>query len=269
MPLLFDFINRQFLTSPPQVHTSFADRTVIVTGASSGLGLETVRLLTTLQASHIILAVRNPSKAEAAISSIRSTNPNTTTKLEIWPLDLSSFDSVLTFATRALDQLPRLDSVILNAGIWPHIYHATPTDNHEEGLQTNVLSSALLACALHPLLAPTARDHKTLTHVTFVGSELYEYAAFAERRYATAAPSSNATNPTKTTKTTKPTMTLIAALDDPTLASKHIRDRYNTTKLLITLVAQEMARLAPLTPTADADGEAVRVGVVIDVVAPG
>lgn len=240
MPLLFDFINRQFITFPPEIHTSFANRTVIVTGASSGLGFAATGLLTSLGASRIILAVRNQSKGEEAISSIRSKNPSLTTQLEVWPLDLSSFASVLTFADRAANQLPRLDALIANAGVWPHKYRKTQ-GGHEEALQTNVLATALLACALHPKLKATAREHGVLTHITFTGSELYEFAAFKERKQAGRGG-------------------LLGALDDKEIAAKRIGDRYHTTKLLVMLVAKQMAALAPLK-----DG----AGVVINVNAPG
>ena len=242
MPLLIDFINRQFVSSPPPVTTSFAGRTIIVTGGSSGLGLEAVRLLASLRASRIILAVRNPEKGQAAVSSIRASlaaqkGAGSKTEFEVWSLDLTSFASVLAFSDRC-ESLPRIDALILNAGIWPKHFRRT-RDGHEESLQTNVLASALLACALCPALAKTAKLQHCLTHITVVGSELYEFAAFKERN----------------------TPQILAALNGEKLATKNMGDRYNTTKLMVTLVMRAMVERLPR-PKAT-------VGVVIDVIAPG
>jgi NAD(P)-dependent dehydrogenase (short-subunit alcohol dehydrogenase family) len=243
MVLLFDFIDRQFIHHPPEVYASFENRTIIVTGASSGLGLAATRLLGTLRASRIILAVRNVSKGEAAVSSIRESNLDIKTDLEVWPLDLSSFASVLAFADRAVAELPRLDALIANAGIWPRKYHRT-TDGHEEALQTNVLATTLLACALHPILAHTAAKHHVTTHITFTGSELYEFAAFKEWKLAT-----------------QQGRGVLEVLNDEKTAGKTMGDRYHTTKLLITLVARRLAAISPV----GSDG----VGVVVNVNAPG
>lgn len=250
MPLLFDFIKRQFLSFPPAQTTSFANRTIIVTGASSGLGLEATRLLASLSATRIILACRSPTKGDAAIAAIRQSHPDSTTTLEVWPLDLLSYASILAFAARATADLPRVDGVILNAGIRTAHYSASP-EGHEVSVQTNVISTALLACLLHPKLAATAHAHQNLTtHLSFVGSELYEYAAFKERHVSVAAAGRSAK------ANERP---LFAALDDEATFKKNVADRYPVTKLLIAIFMRQLAELAPVAKT----------GVVVNVIAPG
>ena len=74
-------------------------KTIIITGASSGLGKEATRVLAQKQA-HVIMAVRNTAKAEKVKAEILQTVP--TANLEIQSLDLSSLSSVKTFSEEVL-----------------------------------------------------------------------------------------------------------------------------------------------------------------------
>jgi retinol dehydrogenase-12 len=83
-----DFIYHQLLTRLPYPETDFSGKTVIVTGANIGLGLEAARHFSRLNAKRVILAVRSASKGEAAKQDIEaSTKKN---NVEVWELDLSS-----------------------------------------------------------------------------------------------------------------------------------------------------------------------------------
>jgi NAD(P)-dependent dehydrogenase (short-subunit alcohol dehydrogenase family) len=62
----------QYFISIPQIETSFEGKTVIVTGANTGLGLETARHFTRLGAEKVIIACRTISKGEAAKKSIEA-----------------------------------------------------------------------------------------------------------------------------------------------------------------------------------------------------
>lgn len=67
MVLLFDFIDRQFIHNNLPIPTaSFKDKTVIITGSNTGLGLEATRLVVNLGASKVIMACRNMEKGQAA-----------------------------------------------------------------------------------------------------------------------------------------------------------------------------------------------------------
>lgn len=80
-----------------------------------GLGLEAARHFTRLDAEKVILAVRNLEKGEAAKRSIEETT-NRKNVVEVWQLDLASYESVKQFAKKA-NELRRLDAVVENAGI--------------------------------------------------------------------------------------------------------------------------------------------------------
>ena len=108
------FVQEQF-TRLPYPTTKHTGQTIIVTGSNTGLGLEAARHFTRLEAETVILAVRNLEKGEAAKRSIEETTDRKNV-VEVWQLDLASYESVKQFAKRA-NGLKRLDVVLENAGI--------------------------------------------------------------------------------------------------------------------------------------------------------
>jgi NAD(P)-dependent dehydrogenase (short-subunit alcohol dehydrogenase family) len=178
MSFLAGFFYRQSIHYPPVPTASFKGRTVIMTSASSGLGLEACRWMVYLEASQIILACRNVEKGKSAAKDIQSTTSCPPEILQVWHLDLSSYASVQAFADRAKTELSRLDALIANAGVATRVFKLT--EDNEETITTNVVSMALLASLLHPKLRETARRFETQTHITLVGSELYEVAKLKE-----------------------------------------------------------------------------------------
>jgi retinol dehydrogenase-12 len=120
----------------PLAHKDLTGRTVIVTGANVGLGLETARYFYGMNPARLILAVRDISKGETAKQSILDTasnsNGSNSSKLEVWQLDLSSFDSVKRFAKRCNEELERLDILLNNAAIVPSQFSLTD-DGYELG----------------------------------------------------------------------------------------------------------------------------------------
>lgn len=91
-----------------------AGRVAIITGANSGLGLETTRALAGKGAA-VILAVRNLEKGQAAIDDIRTESPDA--NLELLQLDLSSLDSIRSAAEQLKSRFDRVDLLINNAGV--------------------------------------------------------------------------------------------------------------------------------------------------------
>jgi NAD(P)-dependent dehydrogenase (short-subunit alcohol dehydrogenase family) len=107
-------------------------KTVLVTGASSGIGLETARSLTAAGAT-VIPGVRTG---------------------EV-PLDLASFDSVRRFAGDVLARHPRIDVLVNNAGVMFTPFTRT-VDGHEMQFGTNHLGHFLLTTQLMPALLAAA-----------------------------------------------------------------------------------------------------------------
>jgi NAD(P)-dependent dehydrogenase (short-subunit alcohol dehydrogenase family) len=115
-------------------------RTVIVTGASSGLGLTTARELAAAGA-RVILAVRDQAKGHKAAAAM----PGTT---EVRPLDLSSLTSVRAFAAAWTGPL---DILINNAGIM-QVPQARTSDGFELQIATNHLGPFTLTTLLLPYI---------------------------------------------------------------------------------------------------------------------
>lgn len=169
--------------------SSFADKTIVVTGANSGLGFEAAGKFTALDAKRVILAVRDVAKGEQAKQAIESRTGKTNV-LEVWQLDMNSYASIRNFATRASSELDQLDISVLNAGVFMVGYEESP-HGWEETIQVNVLSTALLALYLLPKLRDTAQKRRSGTRgsspplLEFVSSRRHEKVALPEKSLQT------------------------------------------------------------------------------------
>jgi NAD(P)-dependent dehydrogenase (short-subunit alcohol dehydrogenase family) len=129
---------------------SMADRIVLVTGATSGIGLETARQLAALGA-RVIVGARNPDKGRAVADEIVRAGGHA----EALTVDFASLESV-RFAARELgERLPRLDVLVNNAGT-AVARRETTADGYERTWQTNYLGHYLLTRLLLPLLKKSA-----------------------------------------------------------------------------------------------------------------
>jgi NAD(P)-dependent dehydrogenase (short-subunit alcohol dehydrogenase family) len=130
-------------------------RTAIITGANSGIGLETAAALAAAGA-HVIMACRSPERAADALALLRQRAPGA--QITPMPLDLSSLASVRRFAEDFREQHTRLDLLINNAGILG-VPFAHTVDGFESQMGTNHLGHfALTGLLIDPLLAtPGAR----------------------------------------------------------------------------------------------------------------
>jgi NAD(P)-dependent dehydrogenase (short-subunit alcohol dehydrogenase family) len=124
------------------------DTVALVTGASTGLGLETARALAGAGAN-VTLTARSPERGDAAMAAIRERLPDAA--LECGVLDLTSLSSVKSFAEWFTARHDRLQMLINNAGVM-----ATPFERTADGFElqfgTNHLGHFLLTNLLTPLL---------------------------------------------------------------------------------------------------------------------
>ena len=102
-------------------------KTAVVTGANSGLGLESAKALAGAGA-HVIMATRNQEKAQAAFDEIKAVDPDAS--LEIIELDLASQASTKAAAASIVEQHPTVDILINNAGLM-----AMPERRTEDGFE--------------------------------------------------------------------------------------------------------------------------------------
>ncbi|MCH7708672.1 MAG: SDR family oxidoreductase [Myxococcales bacterium] len=125
-------------------------RTYIVTGGNSGLGLETTRALAR-KGAHVVIACRNPAKADAALATIREQQADADVVSS--SLDLASLASVRKFAEGFAGEHAALHGLLNNAGVMA-IPRRTTDDGFEMQLGTNHLGHfALTGLLLEPLLA--------------------------------------------------------------------------------------------------------------------
>lgn len=99
------YLLRQVFVHPPQLPAdlNLQGQTILITGANSGIGLEAARQCVRLGGATLILAVRTIAKGEEAKADILKTNPMSKTDVQVWALELESFESVLAFGKRAQD----------------------------------------------------------------------------------------------------------------------------------------------------------------------
>jgi NAD(P)-dependent dehydrogenase (short-subunit alcohol dehydrogenase family) len=129
-------------------------RTAIVTGANTGIGFETARMLA-LKGAHVVLACRNLDKGEAARLRILAEQPSASVSLQV--LDLSDLQSVASFSQAFAAKNRRLDLLINNAGVM-----VPPLGRTRQGFElqfgTNHLGHFALTARLFPLLERTPRS---------------------------------------------------------------------------------------------------------------
>jgi NAD(P)-dependent dehydrogenase (short-subunit alcohol dehydrogenase family) len=124
---------------------------VIVTGSSSGIGYEAVRVLANKEAK-VIIAVRNLEKGEKAKAKILSQNNNAV--VEVMKIDLSDLSSVKLFAEEYKSKFVKLDILINNAGVMIPPYSKTK-DGFELQFGTNHLGHFALTLQLIDLIKST------------------------------------------------------------------------------------------------------------------
>ncbi|OIW23229.1 NAD(P)-binding protein [Coniochaeta ligniaria NRRL 30616] len=141
------------MTFHPDTLPDLTGRVVLVTGGNSGIGYHTVSHLAA-HGAHVYLACRNPSKGNAAITTIKQTHPTAT--ISLLQMDLTDLTTVVAAATHLLAQETTLHGLVNNAGIMATPFQTTK-DGHEAQWQTNYLAHWVLTSHLLPLLLRTAR----------------------------------------------------------------------------------------------------------------
>lgn len=155
-------------------------RVAIVTGANTGIGFETARVLAE-RGAEVVLACRDVGKGEAAAQRIRDAAPSAAVAFEA--LDLADLDSIAAFAERFSASRQRLDLLINNAGVM-----VPPAGRTVQGFELQFGINHLGHFALTQELLPLLRGRPDARVVTVSsGAQYFGRIAFddlqGERRY--------------------------------------------------------------------------------------
>ena len=141
-------------------------RTVLVTGATTGIGKETARALASVGAS-VVITARSDDKGSATVAEILAAQPGADVSYEV--LELGSLDSVRAFTDRFAAAHSRLDVLIGNAGIM-----AVPFGRTDDGFELQFGTNHLGHFALTGLLLP-ALVARPRSRVVTVSSGAHRY----------------------------------------------------------------------------------------------
>jgi NAD(P)-dependent dehydrogenase (short-subunit alcohol dehydrogenase family) len=118
----------------------------------------------------VVIGCRSVEKGGKAKKNIEETTKRTGV-LEVWQVDLSSYESVKQFCSRA-QKLERLDVVTENAGLaTPHYQEI---GGMESTIMVNVISTFLMALLLLPKLRADAVKFNVVPRLTIVASDAHE-----------------------------------------------------------------------------------------------
>ena len=217
------FIQNQFRTTidlPTQaMYPHVSGQCAIVTGSNTGLGLEASRQLLSLGLSHLVMAVRSVSKGEAAAKPLRASYPSAV--IDVWSLDMESYDSILSFVDKCNKNLSRIDICILNAGLGSAKFEICTATGHDKMVQVNHISTALLAILLIPVLKAKSKDRSSPARLTVVNSITAQLTKLPN-------------------KDTRP---FLASFDDLAITPFDASERYGASKLVSQLFLVKLADL--------------------------
>lgn len=155
------FFQNQFRTKidlpTKEKYANVKGQCAIVTGSNTGLGFESARQLLSLGLSHLVLGVRSLERGNAAATKLQAANSSA--KIEVWELDMESYDSIQAFVRRCQGNLSHIDIVILNAGLSPLKFATIPATGHEKAIQVNHISTVFLTILLLPVLKKKSKGN--------------------------------------------------------------------------------------------------------------
>ncbi len=151
------------------MRSAMTGKTVLITGASSGIGKATASELAS-RGARLVLACRDLDKAERARDEILARTPGAS--VELVPLELGSLRSVRACAEKLIADQPRIDVLLNNAGVFPPNQRTTE-DGFEEQIGVNHLGHFLFTnLLLDKLIASAPARVVTVSSMMHAGGKI-------------------------------------------------------------------------------------------------
>lgn len=132
--------------------SSLEDKTVIITGANSGIGFECAKICLYKKA-HVVMACRNPNRAEKAKKDLLVIFPDGVIDIIIY--DQSNLTSCKEFADTIINKYNGFDVLLLNAGVFK-------PDNKELTLKTNFFGTLCIIKELEKYLSKINKETRII-----------------------------------------------------------------------------------------------------------
>ncbi|KAK0184326.1 hypothetical protein F5146DRAFT_1075221 [Armillaria mellea] len=219
------FVADQTGPVPDVVTADLSGKTLVLIGASAGLGFEAAKHFARMNPARLVLTARDEAKGKRALAQIQADTGYS--KAELWIIDLANFSSVIAFADKAERELDRLDILIENAGI--AIWDYEEVEGWEKTIHTNNLGPGLLAIRMIPKMLETARKYSVNPRLVVVASDVHYW--------------------TKIEKDVIASPGILAKLSDKAYCTQEVmKNRYNDSKLLNVLFARALQHRVTSSP---------------------
>jgi NAD(P)-dependent dehydrogenase (short-subunit alcohol dehydrogenase family) len=171
MAMIFRLLYNKWYPPALPAPETFKDHTILITGATGGLGLETAIHYVNLGASSVIITARTLSRGQVAKSTIESRTGKKDV-VQVRELNMETLAGVKGFVDSLKQEVKAIDIVLVNAGVYKLTYGQSP-DGWEETLQVNTLSTILLGLLLLPWMKTSPLIEGRTQHLGFVSSGLH------------------------------------------------------------------------------------------------
>ncbi|MCL4079362.1 SDR family oxidoreductase [Coriobacteriia bacterium Es71-Z0120] len=161
----------------------FEGSVVLITGASSGIGLATARAFAA-QGAHVALIARNPERLEQAASAVRAAALASSQRVLAFPADVADEQAVRDAVAQTRADLERIDVLVNCAGIYvPQAFLEMPPELFRAHIEVDLMGVAHVTRAVAPGMVE--RGSGAIVNVSsmagFVG--VYGYSAYSAAKY--------------------------------------------------------------------------------------